>query len=66
MAAQLCVMASLLAGLRAAISPWFLSLQAHSGNATASNLIIGLAVAALAVAAVTGRGPPFSQPDARR
>lgn len=56
-AAQLCLAAGLLAGLWVAISPWFLTLQTHGGNATASDLITGLAVAALAVfAAAGGRG----------
>jgi hypothetical protein len=56
-AVQLCVTAGLLAGLWAAISPWFLTLQTAGGNATANNLIVGLAVAALALCTVTGRGP---------
>jgi SPW repeat len=56
-AAQLFLAAGLLAGLWVAISPWFLTLQTHGGNATASDLITGLAVAALAVfAAAGGRG----------
>jgi hypothetical protein len=37
MAAQLCVIAGMLAGLWVTISPWFLSLQAYGGNATACN-----------------------------
>ena len=57
MAAQLVLTASLLAGLWAAISPWFLTLQQAGGNATASNLIVGLVVAALAVAPAAGHGP---------
>jgi hypothetical protein len=44
-----------------AISPWFLSLQAHGGNVTANDLIAGLAVLALAVSAVAGRGLPGFQ-----
>lgn len=56
MAVQLCVMAGMLAGLWVAISPWFLSLQAYGGNATANDLIVGLAVVALDVSAVAGRG----------
>ena len=56
MAVQACVMAGMLAGLWVAISPWFLSLQAYGGNATANDLIVGLAVVALAVFAVAGRG----------
>ena len=56
-AAQLTVTAGVLAGLWVAISPWFLTLQARGGNATAGDLIIGLAVAALVVlAAWGGRG----------
>jgi len=55
-------MAGMLVGLWVGISPWFLSLQAYGGNATASDLIAGLAVLALAVSAVTGRGPPCLQP----
>ena len=56
MADQAYVMAGMLAGLWVAISPWFLSLQANGGNATANHLIVGLAVVALAVSAVAGRG----------
>jgi SPW repeat len=56
MAVQTCVMAGMLAGLWVAISPWFLSLQAYGGNATANDLIAGLAVATLAAFAVAGRG----------
>jgi SPW repeat len=62
MAVQACVMAGMLAGLWVAISPWFLSLHAHGGNATANDLFVGLAVVALAVFAVTGRGLPTLQP----
>jgi hypothetical protein len=61
MAAQLCVVAGILAGLWVAISPWFVSLQAYGGNATANDLIVGLAVVALAVFAVAGRGLPSLQ-----
>jgi hypothetical protein len=38
MAVQACVMAGMLAGLWVGISPWFLSLQASGGNATANDL----------------------------
>jgi hypothetical protein len=55
-AARLTVTAGLLAGLWVAISPWFLTLQGRGGNATANDLIIGLAVAALAVLAVVEAG----------
>src|SRR3984893_18183626 len=55
-ATQLAVTAGLLAGPWGAISPWFLTLQARGGNATANDLIIGLAVAALAVLAVVKAG----------
>lgn len=52
---QLCAMAGMLTGLWVAISPWFLALQAPpGGNATASNLIIGLAVAALSLLTIAG------------
>ena len=44
-----------------AISPWFLSLQAYGGNATASDLVVGLAVVALAIFGVIGRGLPSLQ-----
>jgi SPW repeat len=56
MSPQLCVMADMLAGLWVAISPWFITLRAYGGNATANDLIVGLAVVALAVFAVAGRG----------
>jgi SPW repeat len=46
---------AMLAGLWVAISPWFVMLQAGGGrNATASNLIVGLAVAALGLFAISG------------
>jgi hypothetical protein len=46
---------SLLAGLWVAVSPWFLVLQAPgAGSATASNVIVGLAVAALALSGLSG------------
>ena len=48
MAVQLCLMAGMLAGLWAAISPWFLTLQQAGSNATVNDLIVGLAVVALA------------------
>jgi hypothetical protein len=55
MPAQLAAMAGLLTGLWVAISPWFLALQApRAGNATANDLIIGLAVAALGLLTITG------------
>jgi hypothetical protein len=57
MAAQTCVIAGMLAALWVAISPWFLTFQAHGGNATANDLIVGLAVlVALGLAAYAGRG----------
>lgn len=57
MAAKICVMAGMLTALWVAISPWFLTMQARGGNATADDLIVGLAVLiALAVVAYTGRG----------
>jgi SPW repeat len=53
--AQATVALGLLAGVWVAISPWFLVLQApQAGNATANDLITGLAVAALAVFAISG------------
>jgi hypothetical protein len=52
MTAQVAAMLSVLAGLWVAISPWFIVLQQPSArNATVGNLIIGLAVAGLAVLA---------------
>lgn len=54
-AAQVTAVLAMLAGLWVAISPWFLTLQAGSGaNATVSNVIVGLAVAALGLFAVSG------------
>ena len=45
----------MLAGLWVAISPWFVTPRApRSGNATANDLIIGRAVAAIGLLAVTG------------
>jgi SPW repeat len=44
----------ILAGLWVAISPWFLVLQHGGNNAAASNLIVGLAVVALGLFAVSG------------
>jgi hypothetical protein len=45
---------AMLTGLWVAISPWFLTLQATGGNATAVNLISGLAVVAVGAFALTG------------
>jgi hypothetical protein len=53
--AQMTAVLSMLAGFWVAISPWFLVLQAPGArNATANDLIVGLAVAALGVFAVSG------------
>lgn len=55
LAAQVTAMLAMLTGLWVAISPWFLVLQAPTaGNATALNLIIGLAVATLGLFAICG------------
>ena len=55
MAAQVTAVLGMLTGLWVAISPWFLMLQAPGArNATASNLIIGLAVAGLGLFGVCG------------
>lgn len=52
---QLAAMVGMLTGLWVAISPWFLALQAPpAGNSTASNLIIGLAIAGLGLLTITG------------
>jgi SPW repeat len=54
-AAQASSALAALAGLWVAISPWFLVLQRGPGaSATANDLIVGLAVAAAAVFAVSG------------
>jgi hypothetical protein len=54
-AAQLLVAAGMLAGLWVAISPWFLALQIpRGGNTTANDLIVGLAVAILGLATLSG------------
>lgn len=53
--AQLAAMAGMLTGLWVAISPWFLTLQVpRGGNATANDLIIGLAIAGLGLLTITG------------
>jgi hypothetical protein len=55
LAAQLPAALGMLAGLWVAISPWFVTPRApRSGNATADDLIIGLAVAAIGLLAITG------------
>jgi hypothetical protein len=54
MLAQVTGTLGILAGLWVAISPWFLVLQHGGNNAAASNLIVGLAVAALGLFAVSG------------
>ena len=54
MLAQATVTLGMLTGLWVAISPWFLVLQHGGNNAAASNLIVGLAVAALGVYALSG------------
>ena len=50
--AQAVAALSVLTGLWVAISPWFLVLQHGGTNATAANLIAGLAVAALGATAL--------------
>ena len=52
--AQVTGTVGILAGLWVAISPWFLVLQHGGNNAAASNLIVGLAVVALGLFAVSG------------
>lgn len=52
--AQATVTLGMLAGLWVAVSPWFLLLQHGGNNATVSNLIVGLAVAALGLYALSG------------
>jgi hypothetical protein len=54
-AAQLLVVTGMLAGLWVAISPWFLALQVpRGGNTTANDLIVGLAVAIIGLATLSG------------
>src|SRR5215813_6024934 len=55
MLAQVTGTLGILAGLWVAISPQFLVLQHGGNNAAASNLIVGLAVVALGLFAVSGR-----------
>lgn len=51
--AQLAAVLVMVTGLWVAISPWFLTLQTPlSGNATANNLIIGLAAASAGILAI--------------
>jgi len=52
--AQATMTLGLVTGLWVAISPWFLVLQHGGNNAAASNLIVGLAVAALGLYALSG------------
>ncbi len=52
--AQTTGVVGMLTGLWVAISPWFLVLQHGGNNATATNLIVGLAVVALGLFAVSG------------
>ncbi len=54
MLAQVTGTVGILAGLWVAISPWFLVLQHGGNNAAVSNLIVGLAVVALGLFAVSG------------
>ena len=54
MVAQTTVILGSLTGLWVAISPWFLVLQHGGNNATVANLIIGLAVVALGLFALSG------------
>lgn len=58
LAAQLAATLMVVTGLWVAISPWFLALQApRAGNAAVSDLIIGLAVAAIGLlTVVSARG----------
>lgn len=60
LSAQVTAMLGMLTGLWVAISPWFLTLQAGGGrNATANDLITGLAVTAFGLLAIAGmRGFP--------
>src|SRR5499425_1572811 len=52
--AQTTAVLGAVAGLWVAISPWFLVLQHGGNNAAVSNLIVGLAVVALGLFAVSG------------
>jgi SPW repeat len=52
--AQVTATLGTLTGLWVAISPWFLVLQHGGNNAAASNLIVGLAVVALGLFALSG------------
>jgi hypothetical protein len=52
--AQVTGVLGILAGLWVAISPWFLVLQHGGNNAAASNLIVGAAIVALGLFAVSG------------
>lgn len=54
MLAQVTGVLGMLTGLWVAISPWFLVLQHGGNNAAASNLIVGAAVVALGLFAVSG------------
>jgi hypothetical protein len=54
MLAQVTGTVGILTGLWVAISPWFLTLQHGGNNAAVSNLIVGLAVVALGLFAVSG------------
>ena len=54
MVAQTTVILGSLTGLWVAISPWFLVLQHGGNNATVANLIIGLAVVAVGLFALSG------------
>jgi hypothetical protein len=60
LSAQVTAVLAMLTGLWVAISPWFLTLQAGGArNATANDLITGLAVTAFGLLAVAGmRGFP--------
>src|SRR5258708_39969511 len=61
MVAQTTVILGSLTGLWVAVSPWFLVLQHGGNNATVANLIVGLAVVALGLFALSrspgGLGP---------
>src|SRR5258706_133904 len=54
MVAQTTVILGSLTGLWVAVSPWFLVLQHGGNNATVANLIVGLAVVALGLFALSG------------
>ena len=54
MLAQVTGTVGILTGLWVAISPWFLVLQHGGNNAAVTNLIVGLAVVALGLFAVSG------------